>query len=174
MKPDSQYACSYLQSINELFYKFQKKKGTRNLKTPTDNSLLDAYVDSPSTGDVSNSAALDGINRVCKIVLLHNRNGVIIPMSPYCPSKLFISYVTLQIAGQEKRNPHLIDDRQKPITKKNKNLKKREQQRKSQSEGQDSESLDLSTSQDVGEDDVVESWEDIQVSSRSFGSQRIS
>ena len=68
----------------------------------------------------------------------------------------------------------MIDDRQKPITKKNKNRKKREQQRKSQSEGQDSESLDLSTSQDVGEDDVVESWEDIQVSNRSFGNQQIS
>ena len=58
--------------INESFYIFQKKKGTRTLKTPTDNSLLDAYVDSPSTGDVSNSAAHEGINRVCKIALFPN------------------------------------------------------------------------------------------------------
>ena len=76
MKPESQYKytdASYLQMINELCYIFQKKKGTRNLKTPTDNSLLDAYVDSPSPGDVSNSAAHEGINRVCKTALLPNK-----------------------------------------------------------------------------------------------------
>ena len=69
----------------------------------------------------------------------------------------------LQDGRSEKRNPHIIDDRQKPITKKNKNRKKREQQRQSLSENQDSESNNANESQDLNDDDVVESWEDIQV-----------
>ena len=63
----------------------------------------------------------------------------------------------------DKRNPHVIDDRQKLITKKNKNRKKREQQRKSQSEGLESEALHVGDIRERREDDVVDSWEDIQV-----------
>ena len=68
-----------------------------------------------------------------------------------------------QEGGLDKRNPHVIDDRQKLITKKNKNRKKREQQRKSQSEGLESEALHVGDIRERREDDVVDSWEDIQV-----------
>lgn len=69
----------------------------------------------------------------------------------------------MQDGVADKRNPHVIDDRQRPITKKNKNRKKLEAQRKSQSEGQDTESLQEYVDRDLS-DDVVDSWEDIQVS----------
>ena len=65
----------------------------------------------------------------------------------------------------EKRNPHVFDDRQKPISKKNKNRKKREQEKmRSQNEGRGSESLEeTEISQTGATDEVVDSWEDIQV-----------
>ena len=49
------------------------------------------------------------------------------------------------------------------LTQESEKSKKREQQRQSLSENQDSESNNANESQELNEDDVVESWEDIQV-----------
>ena len=78
--------------------------------------------------------------------------------------------------GLEKRNPHVFDDRQKPISKKNKNRKKREQEKiRSQTEGRGSESVEERETFETGAtDEVVDSWEDIQVQLESVYLQKLS
>ena len=81
-----------------------------------------------------------------------------------------------QEIGLEKRNPHVFDDRQKPISKKNKNRKKREQEKiRSQTEGRGSESVEERETFETGAtDEVVDSWEDIQVQLESVHLQKLS
>ena len=55
----------------------------------------------------------------------------------------------------------MYDDRQKPISKKNKHRKKREQQKKS--EEQELDAAQTGDIKEVMDDDVIDSWEDIQV-----------
>merc|ERR1712038_1209761 len=102
--------------------------------------------------------------------LQQKKRGGKVPRNPSDNCGLLDAYTTndANIAvgeiGLEKRNPHVFDDRQKPISKKNKNRKKREQEKiRSQTEGRGSESVEERETFETGAtDEVVDSWEDIQ------------